>query len=296
MVRQNEVASARKWNIALVTDSTCDLPESITAFYQIQTVPLNIHFGETQYIDKITLQPGRFFRMLEDVAQYPTTSQPNESAFLNMFSHLASHYDSIIAVHLSEKFSGTLRNSRNAAEKISKEMNTKITVLDSRQISGALGLLAYRIALAIKDGVDHDTIVRRFPEWRDNTKVYVSVKNLRYLVRSGRVSPLKGRIAHLLNIKPIVSITTEGGTELFDKAFSQRANMRKVMKHVRDFLENRSLDEYILLHADDEEATRWFGKEMLALTGKEPLGVINISPVIGLHAGKGCVALALNVK
>ncbi|HYW97272.1 MAG TPA: DegV family protein, partial [Bacteroidales bacterium] len=173
MEKQNQVVSSRKWNIALVTDSTCDLPGELTDFYQIHYVPLNIHFGETQYIDKITLKPARFFKLLEDAEQFPSTSQPNESAFLNMYSHLASHYDSVIAVHLSEKFSGTLRNSRNAADRISKEMNKKITVLDSRHVSGSLGLLTLRVARAIENGLSHDDIVGRFQHWRENTRIYV---------------------------------------------------------------------------------------------------------------------------
>ena len=296
MVKQNEVVTARKWNIALVTDSTSDLPTLISDFYQIHYVPLNIHFGESQYIDKITLQPERFFTLLENTTQFPTTSQPNESAFLNMYSHLASHYDSIIAVHLSEKFSGTFRNSSRAAERISKEMKKKITVLDSCQVSGALGLLTLRVAKAIEAGMDHDDIVNQFPGWRDNTKIYVSVKDLSYLVRSGRVSAMKGRLAKLLNIKPIVSIKPDGTTTLFDRAFSQRANMRKVMGHVRKFLNDKTLSSYILLHANEQENTEWFMREMKALTGTEPISVLNISPVIGLHAGKGAVAVAIMTK
>ncbi len=293
MKKQNEVVTGRKWSIALVTDSTCDLPEELNDYYQIQQVPLNIHFGETQYIDKVTLQPGRFFSLAEDSPEFPSTSQPNESAFLSMFSHLASHYDSVIAVHLSGKFSGTLRNSRNAAERISKEMNKKISVLDSGHVSGSLGLLTLRVARAIEKGMDHDAIVQRFPDWKANTQVYVSVKTLKYLVRGGRVSPLKGQIAKILNIKPIVTMRPDGTTELSDKAFSQRANMRKVMRQIRKFNEKKPISEYILLHAHDEDATHWFRKEMKEVTGTDPLAVLNISPVIGLHAGKGAAAVAI---
>ncbi len=293
MVKQNEVVTSRKWNIAVVTDSTCDLPVEISDFYQIHYVPLNIHFGDSQYIDKITLQPSRFFDLLENAPQFPSTSQPNEGAFLNMYSHLASHYDSVIAIHLAGKLSGTYRNSMNAARRISKEMNKKITVLDSCQVSGSLGLLTLRVARAIEEGMEHDEIVSHFPAWRDNTKIFVSVKNLKYLVRGGRVSPLKGRIASLLNIKPIVSFNPDGTTSLFDKAFSQHANMRKVMKHIHHFLKDRKMQDYILLHANQENATQWFRKELKDYTGNDPLAVVDISPVIGLHAGKGAVAVAI---
>jgi len=196
-------------------------------------------------------------------------------------------------VHVSEKFSGTIRNSRNAAALISKEMGKTISVIDSRSVSGSLGLLTLRIGQAIESGMAHDDIVKNAEEWVKNTKVYVSVKTLKYMIRGGRVSRAKGFIAGLFNILPIISVTEEGKTTLFDKAFSQKANMKKVMNHTRDFLNGRKVRDYIIMHADDEDNADWFRNEMLALTGLEPASVVNISPVVGVNAGKGTVALSV---
>ncbi len=293
MKKQQDAMYSRKWKIALVTDSTSDLSEELMEKYQIYMVPLNVHFGETQYIDKITLRPEQFYTLVQTEKNYPSTSQPNESSFLNMYSHLASHYDSIISVHVSEKFSGTIRNSRNAAARISKELGKPISVIDSRSVSGSLGLVTLRIAQAIESGMNHDDIVAEAENWVKNTKVYVSVKTLKYMIRGGRVSRTKGFIASLFNILPIISVTEEGKTELFDKAFSQRANMRKVMNHTRKFLAGRKIHDYIIMHAEDEENATWFRKEMLELTSIEPASVVSISPVVGVNAGKGTVALAV---
>ena len=121
MQKQNEIATKRKFRIALVTDSTSDIPDKLIEKYQISQVPLNIHFGENEYLDKITIQPDQFFTLIDKEKYFPTTSQPNEIKFLNLYSFLTTHYDSVIAVHLSEKFSGTFRNSLSAAQKIEKE-------------------------------------------------------------------------------------------------------------------------------------------------------------------------------
>jgi fatty acid-binding protein DegV len=107
------------------------------------------------------------------------------------------------------------------------------------------------------------------------------------------VSKTKGFIASLFNILPIISVTEEGKTELFDKAFSQKANMRKVMNHVREFLKDKTLRDYIIMHAEDEENASWFKKEMEELTGHIPVSVVSISPVVGVNAGKGTVALSV---
>jgi dihydroxyacetone kinase-like predicted kinase len=132
MVRQNEVARNRKWKIALVTDSTCDLPQDLIDFYQIHVVPLNLNFGENHYLDKVTMTPDHFYDLLESSPQFPHTSQINERAFTNLYSHLASHYDAIISLHLSGQFSGTLISSQKAAARISKEFAKPVHVYDSK--------------------------------------------------------------------------------------------------------------------------------------------------------------------
>jgi len=293
MKKQQEAMYSRKWKIALVTDSTSDLSAELMEQYQVHMIPLNVHFGESQYLDKITLQPDQFYDLVNTEKNYPSTSQPNETSFLNVYSHLASHYDSVISVHVSEKFSGTFRNARNAAERISKELGKPISVIDSQNVSGSLGLLTLRIAQAIESGMKHEEIVAQSAEWKKNTKIYVSVKTLKYMIRGGRVSKTKGFVAGLLNILPIISINEEGKSELFDKAFSQKSNMKKVMNHARDFLNGRKVRDYIITHAEDEENASWFVKEMEELTGLKPVSVVSISPVVGVNAGKGTVALAV---
>jgi len=292
MVKQHEVATARKWNIALVTDSACDLPLDIMDHYQVNMVPINLHFGDNQYLDKITIRPDQFFQLIRENKDFPTTSQPNEVSFLNLYTHLADHYDSIIAVHLSGKFSGTLQNSRKAAERISKESGKQISVLDSKNVSGGLGLITLRIAEAISQGMPHNEIVKRSEEWITKCRIMVSVKNLKYMIKGGRVSPMKGFMANLMNVKPIVSVDKTGKSTLFDKAFSQKSNMKKVMKHMGSFLTGPGTWNYIILHAEAENIAAWFAEEMRKLTGKEPVSIVNISPVICLSAGIGTVAIA----
>ena len=96
MVRQSDVVYNRKWKIALVTDSTCDLDKDLIDKYQINMLPININFGENHYLDKITIQPEQFYTLLKENKDYPKSSQVNEKAFTNLYSHLASHYDSVI--------------------------------------------------------------------------------------------------------------------------------------------------------------------------------------------------------
>lgn len=292
MIRQSESVFKRKFNIALVTDSTCDLSEEILDNYQVHVLPINITFGENHYLDKITLKPEQFYKLLETSPDYPKSSQINEKAFINLYSHLSSHYDSVICVNLSDKLSGTFHTSQKAAQIVSREFNKKISVIDSRGISGSIGLIVLRIAQAIENGYEHDRIVEMAEKWTAGTRILVTVLNLKYLIRGGRLSVTKGFIAKLLHVNPIITLDETGKAMVGDKSFSVRANMERVMRHVRNSLKVKPIWNYIVMHANNPEAAAWYTSRMEALTGKKPVSVMNISPIIGANAGVGAAAVA----
>jgi uncharacterized protein len=293
MIRHYQIVNERKWKIAVVTDSTCDLAPDLLEKYQINMLPLNINFGENHYLDKITMQPEQFYSMLDEASDFPTSSQINESALANLFSHLATHYDSVIAVHLSDKLSGTFYSSQKAAQKISSELNKPITVLNSRNLSGSLGLIVLRIAQAIESGYSHDEIVKLAEKWIKNTRIFVSVKTLKYMIRGGRLSAARGLIARILNVNPVVSLDETGKAIIFGKTFSQDANMELVMKYIRKINYDNKIWNYIIMHAGNPEAAEWYSERMENLTGKMPVSVVNISPVIGANAGIGAASVAV---
>jgi uncharacterized protein len=293
MVRQSDVVYNRKWKIALVTDSTCDLAQDLIDNYQINMLPININFGENHYLDKITIKPEQFYTLLEENTDYPKSAQVNEKAFTNLYSHLASHYDSIIAIHLSDKLSGTFASSKKAALAISKEFNKPVSVINSKNLSGALGLIILRAAKAIDEGYTHDKVVEMTESWVNKLKIFVSVRDIKYLIRGGRLSATKGLIARILNVNPIVSIDDTGKAIVFDKAFNQKANMEKVLGHIMKISREKTIWNYIVLHANNPDAADWYTNKMEEITMKKPASVVNISPIIGANAGIGAAAVAL---
>jgi len=293
MVRQQEVVARRKWNIALVTDSTCDLPQELIDYYQIHVVPLNINFGDNHYLDKVTIQPGQFYDLLEKHDDFPKTSQINEQAFTNLFSHLASHYDAIIAVHLTGQFSGTYANSVKAGERISKEFNKQVHVIDSKNLSGALGLLVLKTAKNIEAGRSMESIIQSLEKDVIQSKIFVSVRDLKYMIKGGRVSKPKGIIASVLGLNPVISIDENGKSLLFGKTFSQEASLNKIYKHINKISAGKSMWNYIILHAHNPEGAQQAAAKMAAMTGLKPVSTVDISPVIGMHAGNGAIAISL---
>ena len=292
MIMQSESVFRRKFNIALVTDSTCDLSKEILDKYQIHIIPINISFGDNHYLDKITLRPEQFYKLLTESKDYPKSSQPNEKSFVSLYSHLASHYDSVIAVNLSDKLSGTYHTSQKAAQAVSSEFGKPVSVINSKGISGSIGLIVLRIAEAIEKGFTHDQILKMSEKWVRDTKILVTVQSVKYLVKGGRLSATKGLIARMLNLNPIISLNESGKAIVFDKGFGIKINMEKIISHIRNVSKDNSVWNYIVMHANNPEAAEWYRQKMVKLTGKEPVSVENISPIIGANAGAGAAAVA----
>jgi hypothetical protein len=288
MREQFQTVHRRKHAIALLTDSSCDLPREVLDAHQIHVVPLRILSGGAEYIDRVTITPAQLTRMQKSARPYPSTSQPPAADLHHAYAWLSRHYESVIAIHVSGKMSGTYAASRREAEKIPGK---RITVIDSRHLSGSLGLLVLRAAEAISSGTGHDAVVSLIEASIPKANILVSVRTLDYMVRGGRVSPLKGILAKLMNLKPIVSVDADGNSLLYGKAFSTRANIEKILRMIAEDHRAHPLHSYAVVHAGVPEAARQFASRLKDIIGKDPLYIMEISPVVSLNAGPGAISV-----
>jgi len=282
----------RKHKIALVTDSIADLPRGIMDEHQIHMIPLNLMLEDTAYLDKLTITSENFYDLLDQVEEYPTSSQPNYKVVESIFASLTEHYDSVIAITVAKALSGTHQTVSNAAELFIKA-GKKIDVIDSKQNSGAQGLLVMKAAELIEKGYDHDEIVDEINRLAQKTKIFVSVNTLKYMVRSGRVNKVTGIAAKLMNLKPVISLDENGMGTILDKAFSTGANTKKIVKRIKE-IKNRETDiRYAIVHAGAEERAVEYESTFKEVIGKDPEYIMSISPIVAMSAGIGCVAIAV---
>jgi DegV family protein with EDD domain len=293
MVMQQEMSHHRKFPIALVTDSTCDIPQDILEKYQISMIPLTLQVGASVYLDRTTIASEQFYNLLETSPVYPTTSQPSYKDFINKYSYLSSHYESTIGIHLSKQLSGTFSNSQRAAKAVSEQSGKQISVLNSNRLSSALGLTVLRAAEAIEQGKSHSEIVSAVESWNDKNHILVSAKTVKYLVKSGRLSHSKGVMGKLLGVNPIISVNNEGKATTFGKAYSEKGSMKLLMKEASKLLEKGKIWGYSISHIRNIETADWYASQMETLTGKKPLFINDCSPVLGVHGGPGTVVLSI---
>jgi DegV family protein with EDD domain len=291
MKKQYEVVHNRISKTAILTDSIADLPQEFIEKYQIHVIPLNLIIEDSPYLDKLTIKPNKFYSMIDNLKEYPTSSQPTIKSVENVFSFLTSHYESIITIIVSKEMSGTFNVVQKVAEKFIQE-GKKITVINSKLNSGAQGLLVLDAAKLLEAGKNYEEVVDIIKDTVKKTKIYVSVNTFKYMVRGGRVSAMKGFIGKVLNLKPIVSIDENGKGIAFGKTFSAKANTKKILDIVKSANGKNKIRSYSVVHANANAKAIELSLKLTESLGQPPEYITEISPVVGLNAGIGAIAVS----
>jgi DegV family protein with EDD domain len=290
MKKQYEAVWAPKSKIAILTDSSCDLPRPIMDERQIHFIPLNIVFGAQQFLDKLTIMPDRFYDLLRTAKDHPKTAVPPLKTFRNTLGFLSGHYESVIAVTLSDGLSGT----HGVFLKVAQDLTgRKIAVIDSKSISAGLGLLVDRASELALAGYPHDEIVRQIESWVPKSHIFVDVLTLKSFIRGGRVSAMKGLAAQIFNIKPVISIGADGKVFNAAKTFTRKGMLAKVLELIRTVTAKDKVWGYAIVHAQNPERAKVYEEALTRMLGRGPRYIMEVSPVIGVHSGIGAVAVAL---
>jgi DegV family protein with EDD domain len=272
--------------IRIVTDSTCDLPESVVQEYQITVIPLYINVGDQSYLDGVDLSRREFYTRLPSFPVPPTTAVPGLDTFANTYRDLAAKgATEILSLHISPTLSGMLEVAQAAAREVEE---VPVTVLDSRQLSLGLGFAVLAAAQAAAEGRSMADILALLEDQIPRTYVFAALDTMEYLRRSGRVSHLVANIGNLLRIKPLLKMNN--GVASSERVRTQKRAYQRLIQLVRDL---GPLEQLALVHtnaADKAEALRVQAKQLFAHIA-HPLSV-DVTPVLGVHLGPGVVGFA----
>jgi len=195
----------------IVTDSGIDLylpPEQMTEL-NIHVIPLVVTLEDKSYRENVDIQPDEFYRLLAVTDSLPTTSQPSAGDFADVYRRLAASDPDILSIHMSSGLSGTF-NSAQAGAALVPEAN--ITLVDTKTLSAAPGWQVEAAARALKAGWTTEKVLALIERLNAATDSIYTLQDLKYLIHGGRISHMKGLIASLLNIKPLIGVEKEGGT------------------------------------------------------------------------------------
>jgi DegV family protein with EDD domain len=270
--------------VAIVTDSTADLPPSLATSRSISVVPLTLHFDGRSLLDGVDITPSEFYRRLPHATIHPTTSQPSPGQFAERYNSLLASYESIVSIHISEKLSGTYESARQGAEMTDAR---RVRVVDSQLVSMSLGLVVLAASTMAAGGSDSDAIVAKVEGMRDQVQTYFSVATLEFLRRGGRIGRASALVGSVLQVKPVLCIRDGLVTPLERVRTFERA-LNRVVELARAVDRGRGVCA-IVGHADADEDAERIGRELEPVA--ETLMIQPLGPVVGAHAGPGVVGV-----
>ena len=219
----------------IVTDSGTDvgLSEEQRKDLNIHVVPLNVELGDNVYKEGVDIKPEDFYALLEKSEDLPTTSQPSAGEFAEIYRQLAVTDPDILSVHMTSGLSGTF-NSAQAGAELVPEAN--ITLVDTKTLSGAAGWQVKAAAHTIKAGWALDAVLSLMEKIGEASESLYTLKELHYLIHGGRISHMKGLIASVLNIKPIIGVEKVNGTYV---QLSQNRSFKGALKGLVDLMKKQ---------------------------------------------------------
>jgi DegV family protein with EDD domain len=276
----------------IVTDSGTDLclPPGQVAELNIHVVPLIVTLEGKSYREGVDIEPGEFYRLLAATDSLPITSHPSAGDFAGTYRRLAATDPDILSIHISSGLSRTVSAARVGAEQVPE---ANVTIVDTKTLSAAAGWQVEAAARALKAGWSKEQILALMGRIGEASDSIYTLKELRYLIHGGRISHMKGLVASVLKIKPLIGVEKEGGTYV---QLGQVRSFKRAVRGLVDLIAQQHAPGSALrvqvLHAYNPE-----GAAMLRELVDQrfdctwlPLGPMSL--VLGAHTGPSMVGVA----
>ena len=275
----------------IIVDSTADLMPDYKK--RVNIVPLTVNFGDTEYIDGVTIDHKTFYEKLVESDVLPTTSQATPDAFMKEFDKVKEAGESAVVITLASKFSGTYQSAVIAAEDYDN-----IYVVDSTSCAMGSGILVELAFRLLDSGMSAEEIAKTLEEEKKKIIIVALVDTLEYLKKGGRVSKTVAFAGTLLNIKPVLSVT-DGEINMLGKARGSKMGNNLLVEEIKkaggvDFskpvlLGYSGISDALLLKYIEDSKHIWEGN-------LDEVHYTTVGSVIGTHVGPGAVVVAFFKK
>lgn len=272
--------------VGVVTDSTSDIPVALAQNLGIEVIPIYILWQGQTYRDGVEMTPDEFFQRLVSTDVLPTTSQPTQPDFENAYMKLSKRCDSILSIHVSAKLSGTYNASVQAAKSV--EDHIPVTVIDSQLNSMGLGLAAIAAARIAAAGGTLKDVVDEARKAISDIKMLGVFDTLKYTIAGGRINKSVGKIASILNIKPLLTFRN-GEVHLVGAVRLYRKGVERLANFVR---ENLPLSEVAIVHSASRAVAEQLKADLSSALPADKIIVNQLGASLGVHGGPGILLVA----
>ncbi|HRN68607.1 MAG TPA: DegV family protein [Promineifilum sp.] len=281
-----------KAKVAIVTDSTVNLPAEVIEANNIYVIPQILNWEGRSFLDQIDISTEEFYQRLPNSKDLPKTSQPAPGQFTEHFEKVAEGAESIVAIFVSQALSGTIQSAHLGAEAMG---DYPIEIVDSRSTSLGLGLLVTAAARYAAEGHDYKEVAAYVRTLVPRIRVLFVVDTLEYLHKGGRIGGAKRLVGSMLSIKPVLGLE--------DGVIEPQAQIRtkkKAIQHMLDVvlgeMKGKKNVHAGVIHAVAPEDAAYIVEQVRAGANPVELYVNELTPVIGANVGPGVVGMGYYVE
>lgn len=275
-------------SIAIVTDSTADVPEDLAATLNIHVVPAILMMGEQSFEDGKGLSRAAFYERLPAMKPLPTTGTPSAGTFESLYQTLLTQgVKEIISIHVASALSSVYSTAQMAAQSFGE----RIRVVDGQSLSLGFGWQVIAAAEAAARQATPEEILAKIESTRQRTHLIAMLDTLEYVHRSGRVGWARARIGSLLRIKPFVRVE-DGQVFSLGQTRTRRKGIARLMKLLQGTGE---FERLAILHTNAPGDAHTFLKNITMPIPNDPL-IVNVTTVIGTHVGPNGLGFAAVIK
>jgi len=273
--------------LRIVIDTAGDIPAEWVNEYDIQMIPINIHFGEETYLQGVDLDNEGFYNLVDESGTIPKTSQPTPQQFVEFYRQIADPGDTILSIHVTGKLSGTFASAELAARELEGEYH--VIPFDSAAGSAAQGYMVKEARLLERSGASLQVILDRLEYIRSKIQVILTLDTLDYARMSGRVGTMQAALASLLNVKPIV-LLEDGILDMSDKVRTRSKSLDQVLDMIKERLGDRPANVAVV-QARDPQAGQTLLEKVRQSINCDSLIMTELSIGIAANLGPGTVGI-----
>jgi DegV family protein with EDD domain len=273
----------------IVTDRGCDIaPEQLDGL-DIHYAPMKLTLDGVTYSSGIDVKPEEFYDLLSRTEGFPTTSQPSAGDFAAMYRELATKDADILSIHISSGLSGTLDSARAGAAMVPE---ARVCFWDTKTLSCPEAWQVLAAARAVRDGLSLERIYAMLEQLRKDTIALFTLDTLKYLIHGGRISHLKGLLASVLHIRPVIGVEPVLGKYItMGQERTMKNALRKMAEVVAAVYPEGSAMRFQLMHGKNLETVAQLREILEGFFRCEWLPVMAVAPILGAHTGGSVVGL-----
>lgn len=275
----------------IVTDGAVDIPAEWYQEYDIQRIPINVHFGEEKtYVQDVELDLDGFYKLIDGKnLPHPKTSQPSPHQFVEFYKKIAQPGDTILSIHITSKLSGTYASSVAAAEELKGTYN--VVPIDTLCGSMGVAFMCRSARRMERAGKSVEEIVKFIEGVRSKAHIILTLDTLEYAKRSGRVGTLSAAMASLLNVKPI-ALLKDGVVDMVDRVRARKVAIERVIEIGKQAVGDSPVSMGVV-HARDEASCKALLEEAKKHFNVKETFMADLAISLAINFGPGTVGLVL---